>query len=123
MSRYSGQVVSLRRNPQCLVLKQALRTSHYTATRGLMETDLTILDNGHVTRTTPELSPPFRTSPPRQWEDFKLRRIQRSSEALGLEFITRRPRVRDHNHQALNRGHLLARESKLLQNKWQHALY
>ncbi|GFV38620.1 uncharacterized protein TNCV_132591 [Trichonephila clavipes] len=41
------------------------------ATRGLLATDIVILNHGHVTRTTLQLAPPLLTTTPHQREDVK----------------------------------------------------
>ncbi|GFX04356.1 uncharacterized protein TNCV_3975041 [Trichonephila clavipes] len=43
--------------------------THIAATRGLLATDLVILNHGQVTWTTPELAPPLLTTTPHQRED------------------------------------------------------
>ncbi|GFX79115.1 hypothetical protein TNCV_3914001 [Trichonephila clavipes] len=77
--------------------------SHYKATRGLLVMKLLILNLGQVTRTTPELE---YTSPNCLRQDSKHYRFIvhhstfhcGSSVASGLEPVTRRSRVCDHNY-------------------------
>ncbi|GFV09700.1 hypothetical protein TNCV_2597551 [Trichonephila clavipes] len=70
-------------------------TSPYKAAQGLFVTDLVILINGQVTRTTPELAPPPLTFTPPQREDFELDKFNvhqplygESSVAPGFEPAT-----------------------------------
>ncbi|GBN45487.1 hypothetical protein AVEN_20430-1 [Araneus ventricosus] len=44
-------------------------TSRFEATRGLFWADLAIFNLGLMTRTTPELEPPFQASAPHRWEN------------------------------------------------------
>ncbi|GFX41269.1 hypothetical protein TNCV_2219671 [Trichonephila clavipes] len=49
-----------------MLLSEGILTSHCSATRGFLATDLVILNHGQVTRTTPELatlSPNYHTTP------------------------------------------------------------
>ncbi|GFU81871.1 hypothetical protein TNCV_2536801 [Trichonephila clavipes] len=51
------------------VLPRGGTSQHYSAARGLLVTDLVILNHGQFTR-TPELAPPLLTSTPNQREDI-----------------------------------------------------
>ncbi|GFX23863.1 hypothetical protein TNCV_1788941 [Trichonephila clavipes] len=74
----------------------------------MLATIIVILDCNQVMRTTLQLLPPFPKYQPQQWVDFESRKIEHvsdplhsgSSGALGLGLMTRRPRVRDHDHKA-----------------------
>ncbi|GFU98012.1 uncharacterized protein TNCV_232891 [Trichonephila clavipes] len=78
------------------------RRESITATRGLLATDLVIVNHGQVTRTTPELAPPLLTTTPHKREDvwaldrFNVHRSPtwRVFSGTGLELVARQPRVR-----------------------------
>ncbi|GFU39570.1 uncharacterized protein TNCV_386601 [Trichonephila clavipes] len=90
---------SCRMNNVSLGLVEA-QSSAYVATRGLLATDLVILNHGQVTRTTPELAPPLLTTTPQQREDvsaldrFNVHRSLTRWILSGtvLELVTSQPR-------------------------------
>ncbi|GFX83830.1 hypothetical protein TNCV_350941 [Trichonephila clavipes] len=51
---------------RCYGVSEGRLTSHCSATRGLLATDLVILNHGQVTRMTPKLAPPLLTTIPHQ---------------------------------------------------------
>ncbi|GFW00243.1 hypothetical protein TNCV_4354401 [Trichonephila clavipes] len=51
---------------------RVILTSHFKTARGLLVTDLVILNLGQVKRTTPELAPPLQNTTLHQREDFEL---------------------------------------------------
>ncbi|PRD20975.1 UNVERIFIED_CONTAM: hypothetical protein NCL1_53128 [Trichonephila clavipes] len=73
--------------------------SHCSATRGLLATDLVILNHGQVTRMTPELTPTILTTTPHQRETFELSTDLTcnsphhggSLSGTELELVTRQP--------------------------------
>ncbi|GFS79560.1 uncharacterized protein TNCV_2370601 [Trichonephila clavipes] len=52
-------------------MSERILMSHCSANRGLLATDLVILNHGQVTRTTPDLAPPLLTTTPHQREDVR----------------------------------------------------
>ncbi|GFX12915.1 uncharacterized protein TNCV_3659111 [Trichonephila clavipes] len=87
-SRCPNQVVSLKRDLQCLspqakgckaklplpsprIELGPVVSKRESATRGLLATDHVILNYGQVTWTTPELGPPLLITTPHQWEDVR----------------------------------------------------
>ncbi|GFV06957.1 hypothetical protein TNCV_2596531 [Trichonephila clavipes] len=79
---------------------------HFKATRGLLMTDLVIQNHGHGTRTTPDLapySPNYLTMTMQGLLATSLTPLH-SGCSTGLELMTRRSQVRDHNHKAATTG-------------------
>ncbi|GFV09587.1 uncharacterized protein TNCV_3159841 [Trichonephila clavipes] len=76
-----------------------IRASRGSPTRGLMATDLVILNHGQLTRRTPELSSLFLTTTPHQREDvsaldrFSVHRspTRRVFSGTGLDLVTCQP--------------------------------
>ncbi|GFV92391.1 integrase catalytic domain-containing protein [Trichonephila clavipes] len=78
--------------------REGIFTSHCSATRGLLVTDLVIFNHGQVTRTTPELTPPSPITPHQRKEVWALDRfkVHRSPtrwifSGNRLELMTRQP--------------------------------
>ncbi|GFX12766.1 uncharacterized protein TNCV_3437401 [Trichonephila clavipes] len=98
----------VRHNDESIRLIDCLLTSHCLATRGLLATDLVILNHGQVTWTAPELAPPLLTTTPHQWEDFSALdrfNVHRCPArqvfiGTGLELVTRQAKVRYLYHSA-----------------------
>ncbi|GFY03585.1 uncharacterized protein TNCV_3092111 [Trichonephila clavipes] len=82
-------------------MRECQLTSHCLATRGLLATDLVILNHGQVTRMTPEVAPHLLTTTPHQRKDvraldkFVVHRCltRRVFSGTKLEFVTSHPQA------------------------------
>ncbi|GFT39403.1 uncharacterized protein TNCV_2423031 [Trichonephila clavipes] len=89
-------------------VREGILTSHCSATRGLLATDHVILNHGHVTWTTPELTPPLLTTTPHQRENVSaLDRFSvhhcptwRVFSGTGLELVAKPATIRYLHHSA-----------------------
>ncbi|GFV11604.1 uncharacterized protein TNCV_975941 [Trichonephila clavipes] len=90
------------------LMSERVLTSHCSVTRGLLVTDLVILNHGQVTRMTPEMAPPLLTTTWHSREDVRaLDRLsvhrsptRRVFIATGLELVTRPATIRYLDHSA-----------------------
>ncbi|GFW65802.1 hypothetical protein TNCV_586281 [Trichonephila clavipes] len=81
-------------------MSECLLTSYLKGTQGLSVKDLVVLDLSQLTKTTPELAPPLKTTPLRQRATTDSSALLRcgSSVAIELELMARRLCVRDHDY-------------------------